>query len=363
MGSVAPVTPGDSGAQAQALQWPVRHLYLHLPAQVADDPARWQDALRAEQRLHGVQVPQPSLTSLLVTGEGVPALGRALGPFVRSALGWDSGRAGVPVASWTVELDLEIHPQTELDPLWDAGVHRVALRPLPLGAGPRLRRLRPPPGQSLSTTLDLGRGTPSELVLEARDHLDAGAVAIAFHDSEDRDVGDEARVRVRAALLEAGWVEGDLAFFHAPGISFPGPRSIRFREPVLGLGPGAVSFRHPWRGWNPASPGSYLEAVGSGRSPRAGEETLDAAASRIERIWHALRTPRGLRCPALGDESRGAMHPSLVTWARLGYLGPFPGRLVLTPRGQGHLDDITVTLAELLEPDGEGWPRRAASDH
>jgi len=373
MGSVAAMSLDLGAAEASAMHWSFRHLYLHLPGDVALAPELWADALRREMDLRGIVRPVGPITSLLVTGAGAAALEEALVPFVRDLLGWNAGSLGgpqpdhAPVASWTLELDLQRSPNAPLHLWWEGGIHRLALRPLPLGSGPWLAGLGPPPGKFVSTTLDLNGADALSLVAEARAHQGAGVVSIAFTESEGRDGGHEVFLALRHALTSSGWQEGDLAFFHAPQAFLPAPRSIRRREPVLGLGPGAVTFRHPWRRWNPADPASYLQAVQAGLDPRGGAEVLDPTAARLERLWHALRTPEGLRCPGLqrGDQAteraasgRGKTEESLATWTSLGYLAPHPNRVVLTSEGQLRLDALVVALARALEADGLDVPRR-----
>lgn len=70
----------------------------------------------------------------------------------------------------------------------------------------------------------------------------------------------------------------------------------------LGIGCAAHAHRHGRRWWNVRTPERYIEAIEHGRSPEAGSEHLDAAASELEALQLALRTIDGVPSSALPDD-------------------------------------------------------------
>jgi oxygen-independent coproporphyrinogen-3 oxidase len=66
-----------------------------------------------------------------------------------------------------------------------------------------------------------------------------------------------------------------------------------------GVGPGAHSHLRGRRWWNVRHPSEYAARLAAGRSPAAGEEVLDAAARRLERILLQTRTAEGLDAAVL----------------------------------------------------------------
>lgn len=92
------------------------------------------------------------------------------------------------------------------------------------------------------------------------------------------------------------------------------------------------------RWWNVRSPERYIEAIGAGRSPEAGSETLEPAARTEEGLALSLRTRGGVAVP--GGAGGGLVADGLATRDAQ--------RLVLTPRGRLLASDATARL--LLEP-------------
>ncbi|MDR3106871.1 MAG: radical SAM family heme chaperone HemW, partial [Bifidobacteriaceae bacterium] len=78
-----------------------------------------------------------------------------------------------------------------------------------------------------------------------------------------------------------------------------------------GIGPGAHSAVGARRWWNLKPPRAYGRAVASGALPKAGQETLDAAAFDLERIMLRLRTAGGLAKAELPEAARTAI-PALI---------------------------------------------------
>src|SRR5207248_1373407 len=68
-----------------------------------------------------------------------------------------------------------------------------------------------------------------------------------------------------------------------------------------GIGCAAHSHQSGRRWWNVRTPERYITAIHAGQSPVAGEEHLDDAARRKERLALALRTRAGVPADAVPD--------------------------------------------------------------
>jgi oxygen-independent coproporphyrinogen-3 oxidase len=66
------------------------------------------------------------------------------------------------------------------------------------------------------------------------------------------------------------------------------------RAPYLGLGPAAHSFQGRERWWNVRSLAGYLAALGAGRAPVAGSETLTDDQVALEEVYLGLRCVEGV---------------------------------------------------------------------
>ncbi|MCC2659960.1 MAG: coproporphyrinogen oxidase, partial [Arthrobacter sp.] len=74
-----------------------------------------------------------------------------------------------------------------------------------------------------------------------------------------------------------------------------------------GIGPGAHSHVGGVRWWNVKHPTAYAGRLGSGVSPAAGRETLDAGTRAMERIMLEARLASGLAVSTLSDQGRHAV--------------------------------------------------------
>jgi putative oxygen-independent coproporphyrinogen III oxidase len=100
-----------------------------------------------------------------------------------------------------------------------------------------------------------------------------------------------------------------------------------------GIGPGAHSHVGGVRWWNVKHPTAYAGRLGSGVSPAAGRETLDAGTRAMERIMLEARLASGLAVSTLSDQGRHAVAGLLAD----GLVEPaeaFRGSLVLTLKGR-----------------------------
>ena len=100
-----------------------------------------------------------------------------------------------------------------------------------------------------------------------------------------------------------------------------------------GIGCAAHSHRQGRRWWNVRTPERYIAAVGSGKSPEAGCETLDPASRELERLALAIRTSRGVPRDLVPDD------PALY-----GLVEDRGGFSVLTLRGRLLANEVTIRL-------------------
>jgi putative oxygen-independent coproporphyrinogen III oxidase len=100
-----------------------------------------------------------------------------------------------------------------------------------------------------------------------------------------------------------------------------------------GVGPGAHSHVGGVRWWNVKHPTAYASRLGSGSSPAAGRETLDAETREVERIMLEARLGTGLSVDALDVIGRHAM-AGLIAEELVDPVEAFKGRLVLTLKGR-----------------------------
>lgn len=100
-----------------------------------------------------------------------------------------------------------------------------------------------------------------------------------------------------------------------------------------GIGPGAHSHVGGVRWWNVKHPTAYANRLGSGLSPAAGRETLDAATRNVERVMLEARLNTGLEISSLADTGRRSV-AGLIADGLVDPAEAFRGRLVLTLRGR-----------------------------
>ncbi len=356
-----------------------RHLYLEVPWAVrgvqeggegaSDTWARLLGRERAMRSERGGRV-SSELSSLLIGGAAPASLGRALPRLVRGLLPAPDSSVG----EWTVEVEPGWAEGASDDPLstvgaWlEGGVTRLCLRADP-AAGPggwsaeRLTLLEgiadlDPPVLAADLVLRSGGEEPEplhdlldRLQRSGVSHLSLYEDSVGDEDAEDRSGELWWGLRERASQL--GFESTDVVNLALPGAASTMAMAIQRRWPILGLGPGARSFRNPRRHWNVPSWSHYRARLSRGLDPRSGGELLSGDEVRLERIWSRLPTREGMRVPLrLGGDD-----PRIRAWLRAGWIEWHPGRIRLTSRGILRLDGIAVELADLLSA-----PRRGALD-
>jgi oxygen-independent coproporphyrinogen-3 oxidase len=346
----------------------------------ADREAAYVDALLAELEARRADFAGLALATVYLGG-GTPSL---LAPASLARL-LDAVRAAFPGAPR--ETTLEVNPSTvereRLPGFRTAGVDRLSIGvqsfdDLVLRRLGRAHRA----GEAHATlaaaraagfenvSLDLIFGVPDQSEASLERDLDAvaafgpehvSAYALTFEPGTPfgraREAGrlaapDDDRVadayeRVGERLAAAGLAAYEISSHARPGRESRHNRRYWERRPVLGLGVGAWSSEprsaaapHGTRRHNVRSVAAYLERVGAGRSPEAGDpERLDAATARGEAMFLALRTAAGLDPAAFaaefGAEPGHFFGPALAELRDAGLLECAPGgTLRLTRRGR-----------------------------
>ena len=79
-------------------------------------------------------------------------------------------------------------------------------------------------------------------------------------------------------------------------------------DPYLGLGNGAHSYVGGRRWWNERDWAQYAGRVEEGGSGRAGSEVLGPGQRRLEALWLALRTSKGVNRKTMGPGARSVLN-------------------------------------------------------
>ncbi len=151
------------------------------------------------------------------------------------------------------------------------------------------------------------------------------------------------------AMTGAGFEHYEVSNFGLPGHRSRHNSSYWRRVPYLGLGPSAHSFDGERRRWNEREYAAWVQRVGVGEDPMAGDELLGVDQCLAEEVYLGLRTIDGLEI-APSDEK------SVAQWKAAGWAtslsmdsnsprGPGSDRLVLTPEGWLRLDSLAAALS------------------
>jgi len=172
------------------------------------------------------------------------------------------------------------------------------------------------------------------------------------------------------ALKEAGFVHYEVSNFALPGHECLHNWHYWDGSPYLGLGPSAHSYIGGVRVWNVFRWTAYRRALTDGDSTLEGHESPGAGESRLERLWLAFRTNRGLAVDDSLAESVFAHAGGLLeTWREAGWVVRDESRIRFTAEGWLRLDELVAALegrmptstkeSGLREGDGVRDPYRA----
>lgn len=343
----------------------------------------WLEALAGELTAlerEGRVRPARELDTLYVGG-GTPSL---LGPDAMLGLARVLGDAsdGLDVGEWTAEANPESLTD-EVARAWRrAGVNRLSLgvqsfqEPVLAwmgrlhgvrGSTEAVARARRAGFEDLS--VDLIFGLPPELDRDWKADLDAAVALDVPHVSlygltaepstplgrsvaqgrvvmppDDRYA--EEYLIAHDRLAGAGYHAYEVSNFGRDGYASRHNRTYWEGRPYLGLGNSAHSYLPPERRWNLRDWSAYALAVAQGRLPVAERDEVTGDSARLERLWLALRTDRGVAESDLGDE---APRRVVAHWLRKGWARRGETRVRLTPEGWLLLDRLAVDLDTALD--------------
>lgn len=175
-----------------------------------------------------------------------------------------------------------------------------------------------PPAHVSAYALTVEPGTP--LAADPTRHPDDDVQAIRYRRAED-------------VLSAAGYQWYEVSNWARPGHQCRHNRLYWAQGDYVGIGCAAHSHRGGRRWWNVRTPERYVDALRTGRSPMAAEETLDPEQRAFEALALALRTVDGVPAEAVPDD------PDLE-----GLVEVRDGRAVLTVAGRLLANEVTTRL-------------------
>jgi len=139
-------------------------------------------------------------------------------------------------------------------------------------------------------------------------------------------------------LGEAGYGHYEVSNWAFPGFECRHNLGYWRKQPYLGLGAGAHSYRDGRRWWNVRPPAEYLDVVEHGQRPVGGEERLTPEDERLEDVFLKLRILEGVPVASVDrDVASGFLQQGLLRRR--------DGHLVPTERGMLLLNELVLALA------------------
>jgi oxygen-independent coproporphyrinogen-3 oxidase len=122
--------------------------------------------------------------------------------------------------------------------------------------------------------------------------------------------------------------------------------------PYIGFGPSAHSYRPPLRRWNVADVKAYIQRIGEGRSPVAGEEILSREQSIMEAVLLGLRQMDGIAIDefdaAFDTDFRALFAPVLQSPMMQGRLTVEDNCCRLTESGMVVMDSVVGRMIDCI---------------
>lgn len=202
-------------------------------------------------------------------------------------------------------------------------------------------------------TLDSWERTLAETISLAPEHVSAYALtiepatalgrAVARGEVPKPDPDTQADMFLLACsmLRDAGYGHYEISNWAKPGYECRHNLGYWRRQPYLGLGAGAHSYRQDHRWWNVRPPEEYLATVERGDLPKGGEETLEPGDVSLEEVFLRLRILEGVPTSWVDDDRA---RPFLEG----GLLIEEEGSLVPTERGMLLLNELVLGLTAEL---------------
>jgi oxygen-independent coproporphyrinogen-3 oxidase len=180
-------------------------------------------------------------------------------------------------ARQAVRLACQIFPRVSCDWILGPGVQRATLL------------------AELSTAVATGVGHISLYILELHPDTPLAAAVARGEVTLPAEAEIEEMYLAAAELLgELGLQQYEVANFARPGQESRHNRRYWLRKPYLGLGPGAHGFWGNRRYANQGDIPTYLSSLQKGFLPEETVDWLDLPARKLERVFLALRTSRGV---------------------------------------------------------------------
>lgn len=192
--------------------------------------------------------------------------------------------------------------------------------------------------RTLAETIDLAPEHVSAYALTIEPATALGrAVARGEVPAPDPDLQADMFLLACSMLGDAGYGHYEVSNWAKPGYECRHNLGYWRRQPSLGLGAGAHSYRDDRRWWNVRPPGDYLARVERGELPVGGEETLEAGDAYLEELFLRLRIFEGVPASWIdGDRAEPFLDRGLLTEER--------GSLVPTERGMLLLNELVLNL-------------------
>jgi len=138
-------------------------------------------------------------------------------------------------------------------------------------------------------------------------------------------------------LADAGYGHYEVSNWALSGFECKHNLGYWRKQPYLGLGAGAHSYRDARRWWNLRPPTEYLETVEHGLRPVGGEEHLTLQDERLEEVFLKLRILEGVPVDSVDAEVAS-------DYLGAGFLCRRNGHLVPTERGMLLLNELVLAL-------------------
>ena len=146
-------------------------------------------------------------------------------------------------------------------------------------------------------------------------------------------------------LRAAGYLQYEVSNFALPGHECLHNWHYWDGSPYLGVGPSAHGFVGETRVWNVFRWEAYRRILAGGGSPVEDHETLGAGESRLERLWLAFRTNRGIAADdPLAHDLRASAPDLLTRWREAGWVAEDGRRIRLTEAGWLRMDELVAAL-------------------
>jgi oxygen-independent coproporphyrinogen-3 oxidase len=167
------------------------------------------------------------------------------------------------------------------------------------------------PGQAIDSWLDTLKQAVAfapehlscyQLTLEPKTHLGKRYQAGEFS-VPGEELQYEFFMKTSQFLEDAGCIHYEVSNF-ARGTEYTSRHNQKYwdHSPFLGLGPAAHSFRDNRRSWNHRSVDQYINAIDKGNLPVEETEILTIEQLRLEALYLALRTKKGISFKDLKNE-------------------------------------------------------------